>query len=355
MKGVINKIYCLVLLALLCFPIIGVFYPISFSESCDNRELAQKKDLSFENLLNGKFESYFQDHFSARNTIIRLNSFLKYRLFKSSALPKESLIGKEGWFYYTSESDFELKSYSNKNLLTSQELKQSTKEWESRKKDLNKRGIQYHMAVWPNKSTIYPEYAPWRLKLQKAGEKSKTDQVLNYLRDNNSTIQILDVRRNLLDKKKTEKIYHKQDTHWNCLGAFYAYQDLMSFMGIEPYQKSDFKITWEDTNQGDLKGIMGLCNSEEIVEKQPLMDLVFQQNEIEYRKTDQSNMFLNKNSNIKSNSKILVFRDSYTSLVAHFLSLHFNESYYIWSDYDQAVVDKIKPDVVLVAKVERYF
>jgi len=38
-----------------------------------------------------------------------------------------------------------------------------------------------------------------------------------------------------------------------------------------------------------------------------------------------------------------------------FISLHFQQSNFIWSDYDQKFVDDMQPDVVLVAKVERFF
>ena len=51
----------------------------------------------------------------------------------------------------------------------------------------------------------------------------------------------------------------------------------------------------------------------------------------------------------------LFFRDSYTRNLIPYFTQHFKESYYYWQDYDQRIVDSIKPDVVVVSKVERYF
>ena len=47
-------------------------------------------------------------------------------------------------------------------------------------------------------------------------------------------------------------------------------------------------------------------------------------------------------------------RDSYSSAMVQFISLNFREAYFVWSDYHQFVVDMINPDIVVVAKVERY-
>ena len=56
-----------------------------------------------------------------------------------------------------------------------------------------------------------------------------------------------------------------------------------------------------------------------------------------------------------SNKKVLFFRDSYTRNLLPYFTQHFKESYYYWQDYDQKIVDSLRPDVVVVSKVERYF
>ena len=61
------------------------------------------------------------------------------------------------------------------------------------------------------------------------------------------------------------------------------------------------------------------------------------------------------NPSAKNSKKILFFRDSYTRNLIPFFTQHFKESYYYWQDYDQKIIDSLKPDVVVVSKVERYF
>ena len=117
---------------------------------------------------------------------------------------------------------------------------------------------------------------------------------------------------------------------------------------------SDFDITWEETNKGGLIDVMGLCNSYMITEQQPVLKFKDNNIFIEHITTDLDNMYCKRNTSSKSDKRILIFRDSYSSAMVQFISLNFREAYFVWSDYHQFVVDMINPDIVVVAKVERY-
>ena len=52
--------------------------------------------------------------------------------------------------------------------------------------------------------------------------------------------------------------------------------------------------------------------------------------------------------------KLLVFRDSFFTAVEPFVSRNFSKSMYIWTSYDQNVVDNENPDIVIWEVVERY-
>jgi len=48
--------------------------------------------------------------------------------------------------------------------------------------------------------------------------------------------------RDALINKKADGIYYKTDHHWTSLGAYYAYCEIVSSMGITPYKLSDFTV-----------------------------------------------------------------------------------------------------------------
>jgi alginate O-acetyltransferase complex protein AlgJ len=62
-----------------------------------------------------------------------------------------------------------------------------------------------------------------------------------------------------------------------------------------------------------------------------------------------------QNADSNNHLRALVFRDSFTTSMIQFISPHFNEVLYIWTPFDQGIVDRYKPDVVIECFVERYF
>ena len=354
MQKISQHIYYSIFIAILIVPILGLFIDLQLYPNCEKRELAKKPEFKFSKEYINQFEDYFDDHFGFRNLMIHLNGTIRYSMFNSSSKPQKAVIGTEGWFYYTSMSDKILNSYANKNLLSESELNYKFEIWSKRKALLIDRNIEYYMSVWPNKPTIYPEFVPFNMSIQKKDTISKIDQIISFLELKNSPVELIDVREELFSYKSIKKVYCKHDSHWNDLGAFIAYQKLMTKLNMVPYQLSDFDITWEETNKGGLIDVMGLCNSYMITDQQPVLKFKDNNISIEHITTDLDNMYCKRNNSSKSDKRILIFRDSYSSALVQFISLNFREAYFVWSDYHQFVVDMINPDIVVVAKVERY-
>lgn len=354
MRKILQHIYYTIFIAILIVPMLGLFIDLEVYPNCEKREMADKPKIEFSKEFINQFEAYFDDHFGFRNLMIHLNGIIRYSVFNSSSKPQKTVIGSNDWFYYTSVSDKIMDSYSNNNLISHFELDSLSEKWTKRKALLKSQNIDYHMVVWPNKPTIYPEHIPVKMSIQKKDTISKIDQIINYLKAKNSPVELIDVREELLSYKKNDKIYCKHDSHWNDLGAFIAYQQLIIKMDMSPYQLSDFDTTWKKTDKGGLIDVMGLCNSSLIIEQLPSFEFKGDIENIEHIKTELDNMYCKKNNSGKSDKRILVFRDSYTSAMVQFISLNFKEAYFVWSDYHQFVVDMVDPDIVVVAKVERY-
>src|SRR5690606_19073256 len=136
--------------------------------------------------------------------------------------------------------------------------------------------------------------------------------------------------------KKDRLIYHKFDTHWNDYGAFLAYQYFFNKnieeLGISPKSINDFNVTWNDYNQGELIQMLGVHNKGYFIEKSPTFVLKKNKEQIEYLPTDgyPRQTVITRNRFCGNKLKVLVFRDSFTSKLIQFFSLHFYEVTYIW-------------------------
>jgi len=122
-----------------------------------------------------------------------------------------------------------------------------------------KKGIDYYVAVCPTKYSIYPELLPWYVNPNDTI--SRTDQFINLLKS--IGIQVIDLRKSLLAAKDSvpQELFMATDNHWNEIGAFIAYQDIMSHIipkhpGVRMLHSSDFHIQPQKRNGGNMAVIL---------------------------------------------------------------------------------------------------
>jgi len=357
MKVTLKYLYILTFLTILLLPSIGLYFNLSIYETCENRTLKEEPDFKWSTTYISEYEAYYNDHYGFRNLMNYWIANFKYTVFNTSIHPDKVVLGSDDWFFYASLSDKVLYSYAHDNLFSSSQLDSLEKNWSKRAADLKTQNIAYYSAVWPNKSTIYAEFVPFQMQMQQKHSPSRIDQAKSFLKKVNSPSRFLDVRDLLLNKKKDQIIYLKHDTHWNELGAFYGYQKLCAFMNLIPFKLDAFHIRYEHLPKGDLKGMLGLCQSSNVLEKVPFLVLKDSTNLItEYPTLYPGVTYYEYSKNKDAEAQtILVFRDSYTTALIPFITLHYQKAYFIAGDYNPDIVEKIKPDVVLVSKVERYF
>jgi len=339
-----------VLIVPACFALLGV----EGSSNCENRALASQPELAASSSYIDSLESYYKDHFFGRKQSVEANSKLKWTLFNSSSKTDKAVIGEEDWLFYSSLNDNEWESTTHNDLLTPYYLNLQVNDYEARYKTLREQGIAYYVACWPNKSTGLRPKLPTRYKNQLIPSYSKAEQLDKELQSRNANVQLLRVDSSLVQQREGLPLYLKNDTHWNDLGAFKAYQKLMLHMGFAPYQLADFDLNWDKSATGDLLAVLGICASEKHTELVPrLTPKPPLRNQDRVEKGQGGRLYVT-NKNAASDRKLLVFRDSYTSALIPFLSLHFREVIYVGLKYRQDIVDEEKPSIVLSANVERY-
>ena len=357
MKGTIQNIFIGLMLICLTSPSLFTIFDLTLIENCEKRALNTFPSFSFSEKFIDDFENYFDDNFGLRNSMISWGSSIKVNLFKSSVHPQNVKFGRSGWLFYNKIDGAIFNSYTQQNLLSNQDLDSLVEVWEKRKMKLENKGIKYIMAVWPNKSTIYLEHVPLTMQAQIKGAISKTDQILNFLSSAKSSIPFITVRNKFMEEKKRTTLYRKLDSHWNQLGAFYAYHNFMEqthdILGIVPYNLDDFSISYRDESKGDLLSMLGICETIFFSETNPNLQLTEKKLTITKSEGKYKNSLIFKNEKCNNRLKALIFRDSFTDALIPFLKNHFYETHFVWFEYQNHIVEAIKPDIVITSFVER--
>ncbi|TLP80759.1 alginate O-acetyltransferase AlgX-related protein [Maribacter sp. ACAM166] len=336
----------------------NIFELIDSGKNLEKRKLATKPEFNVSEKYPKQFETYLDDNFGFRNYLINWGGSYRTKLFRSSMHPELVKFGKEDWLFYNKIKGHIFKSYTNSNLLSNDSLRRVVNRWEKNKENYNKKGAKYFLAFWPNKHTIYPEYLPRTMNAQIKDTISRADQILEYLKQTSSPIKLLDSRTILTENKVNHQLYYKFDTHWNDYGAFLGYQNFFNEnkdeLGIDPKSIEDFNIEWTEFKKDGLIRMLGVVNNGYFFEKAPVFELKENKDQIEFLpiKGFPESTKITRNKYCGNNLKVLVFRDSFTSNMIQFFSLHFFEVTYIWG-HGERYVDELKPDIIIEGYVER--
>lgn len=355
--------YAVLFLIILLIPFAWPLDPDNDTDNLEKRKLAEKPIFNF-NDIEGypkKFESYFDDNFGLRSALINWGSLIKIKYFKSSNNLDKVALGKDNWLFLSGSFDNILNDFSRKNLYSKEELVSLITIWELREKYLASKNIRYYKAFWPNKHSIYAEKLPLVIRIQPLDTLSRIDQVIKYLNESKSSVKLVDVRGELKDKKKEAQLYYKHDTHWNEYGAFVASSKLINVIAndypqVEPININDFRVDWSTIYGGGLTNMLGIKNNKDYKDEKPsFLPLKEEANSYVALSTEgfPKGTIISNNDKCSNDLTVLIFRDSFTSSMIKFLSPHFNKSIYIWSYYNPTIVEKVNPDIVIEAYVER--
>jgi alginate O-acetyltransferase complex protein AlgJ len=326
----------------------------------ENRELAPPPTLepSVASLTTfpARFGSWFEDHFGFRATLIRWYGDVRYFAFGVS--PSSAVVkGRDGWLFYADDSGMD--DYANVLPLSPVELDAwrdtlvRTHAW------LRERGIAYVFTIAPDKHVIYPEYVAESIR--PVHDRSRSDQLLAML--GQTAVPAVDERPTLIDAKRRERIYFKTDTHWNDRGALVAYQQVIEAVRRQvaavptAWTRVDFAPIERVTEGMDLARMMGLSRvlRETNLSLRPRRPR--QANVIEPPGADAADEVGRLVTEIPGSHlpRAVIFRDSFASRLAPFLSEHFSRAVYLWqNDFDADVVAQEHPDIVIQEIVGRH-
>jgi alginate O-acetyltransferase complex protein AlgJ len=368
----INRLFSLttacLLIILLCLPIFQMSLHIFPDlKSQENRILATQPELKPATLSGlwkyiQDYQNYFNDNFGFRNVFIRINSFINLKIFGVSPTPLPDIVaGKEGWLFYNNPNDgSSLNDYYGLAGFTFHRLSAIKQNMTRLRREVASRNILLILAIAPSKHTVYEEYLPTRVAMMK-GNLSRVDQLRSVWGEDDTYASFIDARRLLAAAKREMKypLYYKTDTHWNNLGAFLVYSEIMKevkarYPKVEALTLTDFSLSSIQVPGRDLAGMMNMASlmSDTEVTLKPLRPSVAKYSNAPYafRTAIRSEIRDYKGPHV------VAFGDSFLAYLIPYLSESFSRGLYLAAPLtiDFSVIDKEKPNVVIVELVERY-
>lgn len=282
-----------------------------------------------------ELSQFFQDNFGLRAELVRLNILINLKIGVSSV--PGLVLGKEGWLFLKNDYAI-LDQYRGINKFSTKELEMWVSTLNQYRDWLDKQKIYFVVVVAPNQQTVYSEYMP--NYANKVNPETRADQLAQFLKTSGSKINFIDLRGDLISAKSRFPefyLYNKYEGHWNQLGAFVAYEEIMrvlssNFKGLNQLQISDYEI----------KQIKKTWSIPPLTEDSITLNLKY-----------------NKNKNINiAPYKVVFYGDSFgdEGLLSMLRESNLNvlnvESN--WKPFPVGLINKEKPNIVIFELVERY-
>ncbi|MFN8657766.1 MAG: hypothetical protein U0105_15610 [Candidatus Obscuribacterales bacterium] len=328
----------------------------------ENRELAAlpKFDRKKKDEYPAQFEAFFNDHLAFRSNMVKARNLAKYSLFGVSTGP-EAAVGKDGFLFFMGD-DME-RVCKVERPLTQRRLDDWTTAIVERRQLFDKHGIKYMFVVVPEKPSVYPDKVPPVLSpVRKVSGIDQLQQALQAV-PGGAGASFFNLLKEETDGRQTRDTYLKTDSHWNAFGALLGYQAVMKqlrawFPQLEPTlteQQVDMRML--PFANGDCPKLMGL--SHWITETAPRGDAVSRDPaisklmNIELDRTD----WERHDAAAQNLPTAVILHDSFGFTLKPYIYNHFKKVHFVRQStyaFDEKLIDKYKPDVVIQLLVERH-
>lgn len=337
----------------------------------ENRVLAARPPMSYALEWPSDFIKQF-DAWIADNVGFRENLIEFFKLLDTVQGPTQhadgSLVGQGGHLFYANERM--ISKYQGRIPYNPDELTLFAASLQKIKGYLDEREIPLIVMLCADKESVYPEYYP--KSIMRGSEPIILDVTTTYLKDN-TDIDVFNIRKSLMDAKKEYLVYNKAAgdlAHYNEVGAFFAYSELMSH--IKAYMPEMESLTINEINIAYNEGDCPVVSLKE----EPAftrLDKDFFDGVALIRPFSWENAaFINENTNLPT---LLLFRDSYSGfnyrgtyyltgngytgneeLLTRYLPQHFGKTiliHYLNLEHFKEYIDSYEPDMVVFQVSER--
>ena len=301
------------------------------------------------------FTSYADDRFGLRRMFLHLGSRLRWIL--GLKISPTVLFGKNGWLYLGLHDNV-IEQFRGIDVFSRDELVSWVQRMVSRRDWLRERGIPFILVVAPNKHTIYPEYLP--IRVGNVLGKTPLDQLAEYIAAH-TDLDFVDLREPLMAAKKEHRVFYKTDSHWNNMGGFVGYEEIMKhvrgyFPDVKSLTLNDFSIVEGMMYDGGLTQMINLKGK--IGETWPFFSPKFSSHILSDKETGEKGTSerVDIETDLDDMPKALIFADSFMIAMRPYFAETFHRVVIVphkGLTFDPALIEKEKPDIVIYEVVER--
>lgn len=351
----IDGIFLWLFFVLLFIPMLNI--SVSDISQNENRALAKYPTLYTDGHLNQnytyQFDKWFSDHFGSRQILIGLYSKLKYKIDPIEQNP-QVLFGDDDWLFYTADNS--LDNFQNKTLFRYDELESASKYLSDIQQWATKNNKAFYYLIAPDKNKIYGEHIT-SLKKIRPDEESRANQLVKYLRAN-TAINVIYPYTTLLNNKEKGLLYYKHDSHWNALGAYFVYREIIEniqkdFKQINPVTPYKIKPVFHET--GDLSKLLNYAIPKDT--QQYLEPVIEDHSVCSYNSITRNEDKGMKCRNKSKTLRVAVFHDSFTSALKKYYNNTFETVKYEWRWHiipEDLEYIKENADIIILETAERY-
>ncbi len=269
-------------------------------------------------------------------------------------IARQIALGRDGWLFWTDDGDVDrahMADFRGRFRFRPAEIATINANLRNVQDRLAACGITYLTVVVPNKQSIYGQY----LGGDEASVTTRLDDLLRRL-DPAVRANVLDLRPPLRAAAVSAPlpIYPKTDTHWNGLGAFYAYRAILDALKQRtsvPHPElatlADYSIDEQPYDTGDMGMVLLMPSrfpaTEVLLHPSPALPRV------EVKESSYLNLDLHAEG-VPDVSPVLIFGDSFSPSLAEPLARHFGTVYVRPTNLDGDTIGQLKPRIVLVAR-----
>jgi hypothetical protein len=251
-----------------------------------------------------------------------------------------------------------ISKFQGKKFISDEQLSEMAAKLEEVKTYLENKGIPLVVMFCTDKESVYPEYYPKSIK--RGSEPIQLDIITSYLQEHTG-VDVFNIRQALVEEKNNYLLYYKVDTmsftsdfaHYNQIGAFFAYRELMKHINVYftqtiPYELNDIEIGYDEKERPNVTLKSGFTyqklNKSFFVDVAPVLLSIVEI--VGYE---------NKSSDLPV---ILFFHDSYSgeNYIGKYFAQQFGKTIFIHYrniNYIDDCISQFKPDIVIFESAER--
>lgn len=305
------------------------------------------------------FDEWFADRIGLRYPLIYAGTELHVGVLRRP-LDRHIFFGRDGWMFWTDDQETipaTMADSRGKLAFSATEIGRIDAQLRAIHDRFQACNIPSIVIVIPNKQSIYGEYLFGK---DTKAPPNRLDRLLSGLSEP-AKAMILDSRPRMRAAKLAHApvtLYPKTETHWNLLGAFYGYVEIMSALARqipishrELLSIDQYRVTSTPYAGGDMATRVLFSPwrfPDEYVSVTPKIPIAgYQKIEVDHEHT----LYLNP----QGQGRLVLFGDSYAHDLMPFLAQHFAEVHRVTGDvFYGDIAAQLRPTAVVLEMVERY-